>query len=55
MDLFEAGLLDSMAFVELVIALRTATGLEVDLGAHDPESFSTIRGLLRCCGLDVEG
>lgn len=46
-DLFATGILDSMAFVELIAFLEEATGSRIDLLDVDPEDFTTVRGLSR--------
>ena len=44
-DLFVTGLLDSLAFIELVVFIEEQSGLRVVLMDIDPEEFTTIRGL----------
>ena len=47
MDLFAAGLLDSVGFVELVAFIEEQAGGQIDLAEVDPEEFMTIQGLCR--------
>lgn len=47
-DLLATGLLDSVAFVELLAALEHRVGAPIDLSDVDPAEFTTVRGL---CGL----
>ena len=47
-DLFESGVLDSVAFIELVLFLEEQVGQPVDLSDADPSEFATVRGL---CGI----
>jgi acyl carrier protein len=44
-DLFGTGVLDSMAFIELVVFIEENTGVAVDLIDIEPEQFTNIRGL----------
>ena len=44
-NLFVTGLLDSLAFIELVAFIEEQSGRRVDLLDIDPEEFTTIRGL----------
>ena len=44
-NLLLTGLLDSLAFIELVAFIEEQTGRPVDLLDIDPEEFTTIRGL----------
>ena len=48
LNLFESGLLDSYAFVEMLAELEERLGLAVDLSDADPAEFATLRGLARC-------
>jgi acyl carrier protein len=41
-DLFATGALDSMAFVELLVGLEEAFGIEIPLETLDIEAFRTI-------------
>ena len=47
LDLLEAGVLDSLGFVELIAFIEEATGLQLDLLDIEPEEFATIQGLSR--------
>jgi acyl carrier protein len=44
-DLIESGLLDSMAFVQLLVELEQEFGITVDMGALDLEDFRSVRGI----------
>jgi acyl carrier protein len=44
-DLMASGLLDSIAFVELIVFIETQIGRNIDLTDVDPEEFSTVNGL----------
>ena len=44
-NLLVTGLLDSLAFIELVEFIKDQSGRRVDLLDIDPEEFTTIRGL----------
>ena len=46
-DLLAAGILDSVAFVELMLVIEQLSGCKIDLGELDPEVFSTVSGLCR--------
>lgn len=43
-NLIESGLLDSLAFVELLLYVESAAGLRVDIADMDPAGFTTVRG-----------
>lgn len=45
-DAFGSGLLDSMAFVELMTAVETKAGIEIDFLLVDPEKLETIGDLI---------
>ncbi len=51
-DLLTTGLLDSIAFVELIAFLESETERQIDLIDADPAEFTTLRGL---CRLATEG
>jgi acyl carrier protein len=51
-DLLSSGLLDSLAFVDLVAFLEERTGRTIDLAELDPAVFSNLAGL---CGAFAEG
>jgi acyl carrier protein len=44
-DLLTEGILDSLAFVELLVFLESEYGCTIQLLDADPEEFSTARGL----------
>lgn len=46
-DLFAAGLLDSLSFVELISFIESHDGCRVNLVDADPDEFTLIRGLCR--------
>jgi acyl carrier protein len=46
-SLVEAGVLDSMAFLDLVTTLEERTGCILDLAEMNPEEFTSIRGLVQ--------
>ena len=45
-DLIGSGILDSLAFLELVAALESEFNVELDFAELDPERFTTPRGLI---------
>lgn len=46
-DLIASGLLDSMAFIELIVFVETLTEAKIDLSDIDPAEFTTIRGFCK--------
>jgi acyl carrier protein len=46
-NLLESGLLDSFAFVDLILFLENCTGEKLDLMEVNPEEFAVVRGLCR--------
>lgn len=46
-NLLESGLLDSFAFVDLILFLEKCAGVEIDLTEVNPEEFLVVRGLCR--------
>ena len=44
-NLLEEGILDSLAFIDLLAFLEQQTGQSVDLSELEPEEFSTVQGL----------
>jgi acyl carrier protein len=46
-NLLESGLLDSFAFVDLMLFLENSTGEKIDLMDVNPEEFAVVRGLCR--------
>ena len=45
-DLLALGVLDSLGFVQMLMAMEGEFGLEMDLAELDPEEFTTLGGLL---------
>jgi len=48
LNLLETGLFDSLGFVELIVSIEEEFGVEVDFGAMDPETFTTLGGIISC-------
>lgn len=46
-DLLKTGLLDSIAFANLIVHIQEETGLEIDLVEIDPEDFTRLGGLYK--------
>jgi acyl carrier protein len=46
MNLMESGLFDSLGFVELIAAIEEEFELEVDFADVDPETFTTVGGVV---------
>jgi len=44
-DLMAAGLLDSFAFIDLMLFVESQSGAKVDLSDVDPSEFTVVRGL----------
>jgi acyl carrier protein len=44
-DLVQTGVVDSIAFIDLIVALERKTGVEMDLFDTDPSEFVTLDGL----------
>jgi acyl carrier protein len=44
-NLLEAGLLDSLGFVELILFLEKHCGRKIDLNDVSPEQFTVVKGL----------
>ena len=44
-DLLSSGLLDSLAFIDLIAYIEEGTGAQIDLMEIDLEEFTTIEGL----------
>lgn len=44
-NLVEAGVFDSVAFLEFTTELEEQTGVEIDFSEMDPEEFTTIQAL----------
>lgn len=51
---FEGGLLDSMALIELVAAVEAACGAEVDMLRFDPSAVGTASELVAQLGASLE-
>lgn len=45
-DFFESGLLDSLGLIALIDSVEAQFGLEVDLTEMDPDSFTTVDGVV---------
>jgi len=45
-DLFDEGVLDSVAITELIAAVEAATGKEVDFIDVDPDELATVAGIV---------
>jgi len=54
-DLFETGILDSLAFVELVSFLEERTGCVPDLASLTSDVFATLAGLSTAFGFADSG
>ena len=46
-QLFNTGVVDSVGFIELVLATEERFGISLDLDRHDPAEFTTLGGLIR--------
>ena len=46
-NLMESGLLDSLAFVELIVFMEGQRGYNIDLTDVDPSEFTSVEGLSR--------
>ena len=44
-ELLESGILDSFAFLDLILDVESKTGLQIDLADADPGEFAIVRGL----------
>lgn len=45
--LLDTGVVDSVGFIELVLATEDEFGVSLDLDRHDPAEFTTLGGLVR--------
>lgn len=45
-DLFDEGVLDSVAITELIAAVEQATGREIDFIDVDPDELATVAGIV---------
>ncbi|MEL7282616.1 MAG: phosphopantetheine-binding protein [Pseudomonadota bacterium] len=50
-DMFEAGVVDSHAFIGLCLAIEDQTGTPIEIAELDPDEFSSIQGLMLVSGL----
>ena len=48
-NLLQSGLIDSLAFLELVMTVEKEFDLEIDFSDLDPTEFTTLGGLVRFC------
>lgn len=53
-DVIEEGLLDSLAFVQLLLALEEEFGVKVDLADLELDDFSTITSIARLVSTNKE-
>jgi acyl carrier protein len=51
-ELLGTGILDSFGFLDLIMHIESAAGLQIDLADADPSEFAVVRGL---CNLAVKG
>ena len=54
-DVISGGLLDSLAFVQLLVSLEEEFGLEVDLAEMELEDFSTVSRIARLVSANGNG
>lgn len=54
-DLIEAGLLDSLAFLDMCMLIEEKTGKMVDIVELEPDEFSSIRALRAIISAPAEG
>jgi acyl carrier protein len=54
-DLLDSGLLDSMAFVELLLNLEREFGYRVDMETLDMESFRSVASIAELVAVAVRG
>ncbi|MGD8564656.1 MAG: acyl carrier protein [Desulfarculaceae bacterium] len=45
-NLLDLGILDSLGFVQMLMAMEDEFGLELDFSELDPEEFTTLEGLV---------
>lgn len=55
LHLLNAGVVDSLGFVNLLAAIEERFGIEIDLGDADPDEFLTVGGLARCAAAVARG
>ena len=46
-NLVDAGVIDSLAMVQIIVHLESSHGVELRMGAVDPNELATIGGILR--------
>lgn len=44
-ELLGTGILDSFGFLDLIMHIESATGIQIDLADADPGEFAVVRGL----------
>jgi len=54
-DVIAGGLLDSLAFVQLLVSLEEEFGLEVNLAEMELEDFSTVTSIARLVSASGQG
>jgi D-alanine--poly(phosphoribitol) ligase subunit 2 len=54
-DVIEEGLLDSLAFVQLLLALEEEFGIKVDLADLELDQFSTVSNIARLVSTNGNG
>jgi acyl carrier protein len=47
-NFIDAGLLDSLEFIELITAVEQQHGVVIDFSPYEPDEFSTVAGFARC-------
>lgn len=52
-NLFDLGLVNSFTIIRLIVFLEEHAGVEIDLAAHDLETFYTLRGLYSLVSQDA--
>ena len=52
--LLETGVIDSIGFIELVLATEERFGVALDLDQHDPAVFTTLGGYVKTAAAAVE-
>lgn len=53
--LLEIGVIDSIGFIELVLATEERFGIALDLDRHDPAVFTTLGGYVKTVVATTEG
>lgn len=54
-QLFDMGIIDSMAFLNIFLDIKEALGFDVDIMDVDPSSFSSVRGLVKLFSVKTDG